>query len=282
MTNDMRSAPRAAQGLPGRERGKWPAAAALAPSARPAHDRLDRPAASLLLALIALTVGEIDFAALVTSISTPTRRCCWPPSPSTTSASRYAAIAGCCCCAAPARSVSVRDSTEIIFISWLVNCLVPAKLGDVYRAYLLRLNFDVSLSRTFRHGLHRARLRPLRHRPARAWPPASGASATGLSPEVQLVFGDRRRFRRGAGTRAVHGAQLRQPDHPSPATAKPHGRVLRSLRGGPLLDRGASPAGADRRHRADLGDRGDAAVPRHPGPRLRISIWASAAHSSSP
>ncbi|MBA2569669.1 MAG: flippase-like domain-containing protein [Chloroflexi bacterium] len=45
--------------------------------------------------------------------------------------------------------VRMRDSTEIIFISWLVNCLVPAKLGDVYRAYLLRLNFDVSLSRTF-------------------------------------------------------------------------------------------------------------------------------------
>ncbi|MDQ3554691.1 MAG: flippase-like domain-containing protein [Chloroflexota bacterium] len=45
--------------------------------------------------------------------------------------------------------VSLRDSTEIIFIGWLVNCLVPAKLGDVYRAYLLRLNFDVSLSRTF-------------------------------------------------------------------------------------------------------------------------------------
>jgi uncharacterized protein (TIRG00374 family) len=41
------------------------------------------------------------------------------------------------------------DSTEIIFISWLVNCLVPAKLGDVYRAWLLRVNFSVSLSRTF-------------------------------------------------------------------------------------------------------------------------------------
>jgi uncharacterized protein (TIRG00374 family) len=45
--------------------------------------------------------------------------------------------------------VSLRDSTEIIFLSWLVNCLVPAKLGDVYRAYLLRANFLVSLSRTF-------------------------------------------------------------------------------------------------------------------------------------
>jgi uncharacterized protein (TIRG00374 family) len=46
-------------------------------------------------------------------------------------------------------TVGVRDSTEIVFISWLVNCLVPAKLGDVYRAWLLKANFTVSLSRTF-------------------------------------------------------------------------------------------------------------------------------------
>lgn len=50
------------------------------------------------------------------------------------------------------RGVGIRvgavDSTEILFLSWLVNCLVPAKLGDVYRAYLLRLNGDVSLGRT--------------------------------------------------------------------------------------------------------------------------------------
>lgn len=45
--------------------------------------------------------------------------------------------------------IGVRDSTEILFLSWLVNCLVPAKLGDVYRAYLLKLNSPVSLSRTF-------------------------------------------------------------------------------------------------------------------------------------
>ncbi len=45
--------------------------------------------------------------------------------------------------------INLRDSTEIIFISWLVNCLVPAKLGDVYRAWLLKANFTVSLSRTF-------------------------------------------------------------------------------------------------------------------------------------
>ena len=30
-----------------------------------------------------------------------------------------------------------------------MNCLVPAKLGDVYRAWLLKVNSTVSLSRTF-------------------------------------------------------------------------------------------------------------------------------------
>jgi uncharacterized protein (TIRG00374 family) len=40
------------------------------------------------------------------------------------------------------------DGTEIIFISWLVNCVVPAKLGDLYRAYLLKLNSPVSATRT--------------------------------------------------------------------------------------------------------------------------------------
>ena len=50
---------------------------------------------------------------------------------------------------APAARSSVKDATEIMFMSWLVNCLVPAKLGDVYRAYLLKLNSATSLSRTF-------------------------------------------------------------------------------------------------------------------------------------
>ncbi len=45
--------------------------------------------------------------------------------------------------------IGLKDATEILFLSWLVNCLVPAKLGDVYRAYLLKLNSTVSLSRTF-------------------------------------------------------------------------------------------------------------------------------------
>jgi glycosyltransferase 2 family protein len=45
--------------------------------------------------------------------------------------------------------VSTRDASEIIFLSWLVNCVVPAKLGDVYRAYLVKINTGGSLSRTF-------------------------------------------------------------------------------------------------------------------------------------
>jgi len=45
--------------------------------------------------------------------------------------------------------IGVRNSVEILYISWFVNCVVPAKLGDVYRAYLLKMNSAASLSRTF-------------------------------------------------------------------------------------------------------------------------------------
>ncbi len=45
--------------------------------------------------------------------------------------------------------VGIRDATEILYLSWFVNCVVPAKLGDVYRAYLLKMNSRASLSRTF-------------------------------------------------------------------------------------------------------------------------------------
>jgi uncharacterized protein (TIRG00374 family) len=46
-------------------------------------------------------------------------------------------------------AISLRNSIEILYISWFVNCVVPAKLGDVYRAYLLKMNSAASLSRTF-------------------------------------------------------------------------------------------------------------------------------------
>ena len=44
--------------------------------------------------------------------------------------------------------VGFRDATEILFLSWFVNCVVPAKLGDLYRAYLLKGNTGASASRT--------------------------------------------------------------------------------------------------------------------------------------
>jgi uncharacterized protein (TIRG00374 family) len=44
--------------------------------------------------------------------------------------------------------VALAPATEILFLSWFVNCLVPAKLGDLYRAYLLKANYNASASRT--------------------------------------------------------------------------------------------------------------------------------------
>ena len=44
--------------------------------------------------------------------------------------------------------LGLRDATEILFLSWFINCLVPAKLGDLYRAFLLRANYGASISRT--------------------------------------------------------------------------------------------------------------------------------------
>ncbi len=41
-----------------------------------------------------------------------------------------------------------RDLLEILMLGWFVNCLVPAKLGDLYRSYLVKRTFGVSLSRT--------------------------------------------------------------------------------------------------------------------------------------
>ena len=83
-------------------------------------------------------------------------------------------------CAGPGFRIGTKDSTEILFLSWLVNCVVPAKLGDVYRAYLLKINSTASLSRTFgtvfierildlfaiAHARHRGRLLELPRRAA--------------------------------------------------------------------------------------------------------------------
>jgi uncharacterized protein (TIRG00374 family) len=38
---------------------------------------------------------------------------------------------------------------EYMYLSWFANCIVPAKLGDAYRGYLLKHNGRVSFSSTF-------------------------------------------------------------------------------------------------------------------------------------
>jgi glycosyltransferase 2 family protein len=47
------------------------------------------------------------------------------------------------------RLPSVLGLAEIVLLSWFANCIVPAKLGDAYRAYLLKSTAGVSFSKTF-------------------------------------------------------------------------------------------------------------------------------------
>ena len=42
----------------------------------------------------------------------------------------------------------LKDVTEILFLALFINCLVPAKLGEVYRGYLIRKNYKITISRT--------------------------------------------------------------------------------------------------------------------------------------
>ncbi len=46
------------------------------------------------------------------------------------------------------RKASFGDLLEILYLSWFANCVIPAKLGDVYRAYLTRGWVGISASRT--------------------------------------------------------------------------------------------------------------------------------------
>lgn len=43
---------------------------------------------------------------------------------------------------------SIWGLAELILLSWFANCIVPAKLGDAYRVYLLRKNYGANFSRT--------------------------------------------------------------------------------------------------------------------------------------
>ena len=49
----------------------------------------------------------------------------------------------------PGSWASIPALTEYLGLSWFANCVVPAKLGDAYRGYLLKHNGGVSFSRSF-------------------------------------------------------------------------------------------------------------------------------------
>jgi uncharacterized protein (TIRG00374 family) len=84
--------------------------------------------------------------------------------------------------------IRTRDSMEIIFLSWLVNCVVPAKLGDVYRAYLLKINSTASLSRTF-GTVFIERVLDLFAIATLGLAAGYWSFRNGLPPAIQLVFG---------------------------------------------------------------------------------------------
>ena len=176
--------------------------------------------------------------------------------------------------------IRVRDSTEIIFISWLVNCLVPAKLGDVYRAYLLRLNYAVSLSRTF-GTVFIERVFDLFAIVLLGLAAGFWSFRSGMSPEVQLVFGIGLVVIVAAGDRPVHRPQLRQPPRPAPAAARVECVEFYDRFEEGVFSINAAPGAAARlRHRAHLGDRGDAPLPRRRWRSASTSTWVSAARSS--
>ena len=84
--------------------------------------------------------------------------------------------------------IGVRDATEIIFLSWLVNCLVPAKLGDIYRAWLLKINSAASMSRTV-GTVFIERILDLFAISTLGLAAGFWSFRNGLPPEIQVVFG---------------------------------------------------------------------------------------------
>ena len=184
-----------------------------------------------------------------------------------------------CCCVAPGTKVKLATrprssssagwSTASCRPSWVMST-APTCCAQHRRV----------AQQDLRDDLHRARLRPLRDR---------GAGPrrrllelpNGMSQGGPVVFGIGLASCR-AGVGPVHGAQLRQPDHPPAAHPASHRRVLRPVRGGPLLGRRAEPAGAGHRHRHSSGPPRRSVCTWSSWPWVPISTWASAAPSSWP
>ena len=186
--------------------------------------------------------------------------------------------------AEPASGSGVKDSTEILYLSWLVNCLVPAKLGDVYRAYLLRINSD-GLAEPRRSAPCSSSASSTSSRsPCWASRPASGASGAACRRRSRSSFGlgvvvvDRarpRRCSRSATSGGGSSSRCRLPDR----IIEFYDRFEEGVFG--AVSRRQLPALVAARRR-DLDDRVAAPVLRRQGvrvPRRRAS--ASPARCSS-
>ena len=131
---------------------------------------------------------------------------------------------------------------------------MPAKLGDIYRAYLLKINSPVSLSRTF-GTVFIERVLDLFAIVVLGLAAGYWSFRSGLPTEIQILFAvgvvivivlavgllTMRNF----GRRVIEALPLPAQGH----------RVLRPVRGGRVRGaRAQVAAAAARDHRADLGD----------------------------
>ena len=262
--DDRRVAERAPQRRPGQRR----LAVARSPPAPAEDDRLARPADHPARPSSRGPSRASSSTRSPASSSRRTRCSCSRRSPCSISGSRCAACAGRCSFAAPATRSALRDATEIIFISWLVNCLVPAKLGDLYRAYLLKINSTVSLSRTF-GTVFIERVLDLFAIVVFGLGSGYWSFRGRLPDEVQVVFADRRRRRGRPGRRG--SCRCATSDGGSSSPCRSRTRSSSSTTGSRRASSrpsGCGPAPPDPPDRAHLDDRGDAPLPRGRGARL--------------
>ena len=164
--------------------------------------------------------------------------------------------------------IGTKDSSEILYLSWFVNCVVPAKLGDVYRAYLLKMNSPASLSRTF-GTVFIERILDIFAIAILGLAAGFWSFRDGMPPAIRLVFivGFVVVIVLGVGLFTMRNFGRRILTRlPVPATDP---GAVRALRGGRLRGRRPAPPPAARvPHRADLDDRGAAALDRRAGAGL--------------
>ena len=115
--------------------------------------------------------------------------------------------------------IGTKDSVEILYLSWFVNCVVPAKLGDVYRAYLLKMNSPASLSRTF-GTVFIERILDIFAIAILGLAAGFWSFRDGMPPAIRLVFILGFVVVIVAGRRPVHDAQLRPADPHPPAASR--------------------------------------------------------------